>query len=146
MAHVRRKLATTKKHEDVILVLLEREPKNPFFIHMNRKKYWDEHKETVLEEWISEYPGTRPKTWWQYEAPQAKRNKLKGSGKLYPGFDNESNYRNKKGIPEPYWYQTIDINSPPVFESQAAYLKRHKLFMDGEEGRLNKNHYKAESF
>jgi hypothetical protein len=51
-------------------------------------------------------------------------------GDLYPG----SNF---KGV-------AIDPNDPPTFESQAAYLKRHGLFLPGEERRLRKADWEAE--
>ena len=38
--------------------------------------------------------------------------------------------------PEPFRGVAIDPADPPVFESQAAYLKRHGLFLRGEERRL----------
>ena len=145
MAHVRRKLATTKKHEDVILVLLEREPKNPFIKFTLNESDWLKHRETVLDIWIANNAGTRPLYWWKFEAPEARRKQLKGTKEIvYHALDHNSNYRYNKGISELWWYGE-NVKHIPVFESQAAYLKRHKLFMDGEEERLNENHYKAES-
>ena len=32
---------------------------------------WAEHGVTVIEQWVAEYPGTRPSTWWRCEAPRA---------------------------------------------------------------------------
>ena len=144
MANVRRKLATTKKHEDVILVLLERKPKNPFTQFTLNESDWIVHRETVLDIWIADNAGTRPLYWWKHEAPEARRKQLEGTEKIiYHALDHENNYRYNKGLPSLWWYGNPD--NTPVFESQAAYLKRHKLFIDGEEERLNKNHYKAES-
>jgi hypothetical protein len=39
----------------------------------------------------------------------------------------------------------IDPNDPPTFESQAVYLKRHGLFIAGEERRLRKADWEAEA-
>jgi hypothetical protein len=39
----------------------------------------------------------------------------------------------------------IDPNDPPTFESQAAYLKRHGLFLAGEERRLKKSDFEPET-
>jgi hypothetical protein len=39
----------------------------------------------------------------------------------------------------------IDADDPPAFESQATYLKRHGLFLAGEEKRLRKADWEAES-
>lgn len=146
MANVRRKLATTKKHEDVILVLLERKPINPFTEFTLNKSDWIEHRETVLDIWIADNPGTRPLYWWKYEAPEARRKQLKGTEKIVcHASDHDSNYRYNKGISELWWYgDNLPENKIPVFESQAAYLKRHKLFMDGEEGLLTDDNYHPE--
>ena len=189
MAHIRRKLAKTKQHEDDILALLEKEPKNKFHIFaMDFQEAWLKHKDFVLEEWIREYPGTRPKAWWMYEAAKQPkgtypdcyydglwpipRKRLGGTGSIFNDHDCSSSY----GIPSDWvtewqveyyngrakdndgnflergaWYDyndgdfkkvAVDPNDPPVYESQAAYLKRHKLFMDGEEERLTQKDFK----
>ena len=39
----------------------------------------------------------------------------------------------------------IDPDDPPTFESQAAYLKRHGLFLSGEERRLRKADWEPEA-
>jgi hypothetical protein len=39
----------------------------------------------------------------------------------------------------------IDSDDPPTFESQAAYLKRHDLFLTGEERRLKKSDFEPEA-
>ena len=39
----------------------------------------------------------------------------------------------------------IDPNDPPMFESQPDYLKRHSLFLAGEERRLRKADWEAEA-
>ena len=38
----------------------------------------------------------------------------------------------------------IDPSDPPAFESQASYLKRHGIFLAGEERRLKKADFEAE--
>jgi hypothetical protein len=39
----------------------------------------------------------------------------------------------------------IDPDDPPTFESQAAFLKRHGLFLTGEERRLKKSDFEPEA-
>jgi hypothetical protein len=39
----------------------------------------------------------------------------------------------------------IDHDDPPTFESQATYLKRHSLFLTGEERRLKKADWESEA-
>jgi len=41
-------------------------------------------------------------------------------------------------------HEAIDPADPPVVESEAAYLKRHKLFVNGEEKRLTEADFKPE--
>ncbi|WP_146688505.1 hypothetical protein [Bradyrhizobium canariense] len=40
----------------------------------------------------------------------------------------------------------IDPNDSPTFESQAAFLKRHGLFLAGEERRLKSADWEPEAF
>jgi hypothetical protein len=42
-------------------------------------------------------------------------------------------------------HDSIDPDDPPVFESQASYLKRHGLLLPGEEERLTDADYELES-
>lgn len=46
--------------------------------------------------------------------------------------------KNFKGV-------AIDPDDPPIFESQATYLKRHRLFLAGEERRLKKSDFEPEA-
>ena len=41
---------------------------------------WDECRDTILEAWIDEYPGTRPSMWWSLDAPEEERRRLGGIG------------------------------------------------------------------
>jgi hypothetical protein len=31
---------------------------------------WQDHSERILAEHVAEWPGTRPRRWWQYDAPE----------------------------------------------------------------------------
>lgn len=48
-------------------------------------------------------------------------------------------------VPTDFKGVAIDPNDPPIFESQAAFLKRHGLFLPGEERRLRKADFEAET-
>jgi hypothetical protein len=48
-------------------------------------------------------------------------------------------------VPTDFKGVAIDPNDPPRFESQAAYLKRHGLFLAGEERRFRKTDWEAET-
>ena len=151
---------------------------------------WAEHGERVVSDYVEQYPGTRPRRWWQYEAPRSPigtypsryydgklsepRKRLGGVGtpmheclSCVPCFeyglpviwltqDLASLYRGTaKDIhgepifPEyfsrPFDGVAIDENDPPQYESQAAYLKRHGLFLIGEAKRLSKRDFEQET-
>jgi hypothetical protein len=123
---------------------------------------WREHERTILAAWCATYPGTRPPCWWRWSAPRAAageitsvvpidldaypspRRRLGGIGTpcfevlcFTPLF--------RAGLPEPWvqpfdlaFYgssfagQAIDLDNPPLFESEAEYLNRHGLLSASE--------------
>ena len=107
---------------------------------------WEEYRAAILAEWIEAHPGTRPSLWWKYDAPRVTtttagryagtltgarmiepRQLLSGSGSpRHEVTANAPSYR--YGIP--HWFG--DLDDPPLFESQHAYLKRHGLLEPGE--------------
>lgn len=46
----------------------------------------------------------------------------------------QSREENFRGVP-------LDPSDPPIFESEAAYLRRHNLFLPGEDRRLTAKHF-----
>ena len=84
---------------------------------------WRDHRDRIIAEHVSDFPGTRPQRWWEYDAPEPRR-RLGGTGT--PGL-------------------AIDPNDPPIFESEAAYLERHGLFLPGERKRLRKVDFEPEA-
>src|SRR5882762_9486731 len=133
---------------------------------------WATHSERIVADHVAVYPGTRPARWWKYEAVEPRR-RLGGIGtpasdvlayvpifscglpsiwinqrqvKYYSGIAVDIH-----GIPigerlpsNDFHGVAIDPDDPPTFESQAAYLKRHGLFLAGEERRLRKADWEAE--
>lgn len=111
---------------------------------------WNLYRDVILAAHTKETAGTRPALWWHYDAPRIPtgtfkdchydgqlpqpRERLGGIGTpacecraVKPSFSF--------GIPN-VW-AGIDEDDPPVFESQAAYLKRHGLLLAGEERRAD---------
>jgi hypothetical protein len=70
------------------------------------EELWKEYGAEVIRWWVKDQPGTRPRCWWRYSAPEPRRAMPTGP------------------------------NDPPTFELQAAYLKRLGLLLPGEEKRL----------
>ena len=106
------------------------------------QEVWAEHRATIVEHHIRRRPGTRPFRWWQYDASEPRR-RLGGIGTPLhecSGFIAPFEY----GIPSAwrlqgdYFTEGVPISeiAPPAYESQAAYLARHKLFLPGERQRV----------
>jgi hypothetical protein len=65
--------------------------------------------------------------------------------KYYSGIAVDINGAHIGGELRPFKGVAIEPDDRPIFESQAAYLKRHGLFLAGEERRLKKTDWQAES-
>jgi hypothetical protein len=92
------------------------------------RRLWSAHRDEVLADWITRHPGTRPQSWWRFEMPEAERRLVGGKGSV----------RRKTlsyGIPR-YWSIIYNF-CPPVFESQASFLKRNNLLHPGEDTLLS---------
>jgi hypothetical protein len=143
------------------------------------KKAWIKNRALISSDWIARKPGTRPWSWWRFDAPRWEREfnawfngtmpeprkRLGGTGT--PDYEHLSIVpRFEYGIPIGYvdawlveYYNgrakdihgelipckykdgnfkgiAIDYDDPPVFETEASYLKRHGLLTKSEEKRL----------
>ena len=119
---------------------------------------WRRFRDDVLAQWIVHHPGTRPKSWWRYDAPPPGiRARVGGVGTAsheYWGRQPDG----WLGIPIG-WMTAEDLRrhpnadrpctpmnpfDPPTFESQATYLDRLGLLMPGERERLGKADFRPE--
>jgi hypothetical protein len=122
-------------------------------------------REPILDEWIRRQPGTRPNFWWLQDAPEKCRRRLGGVGDPeHEHLNTVERYRH--GLPTGFvtkWLEDyyngrardihgkrigteyaeghfagrgLDPDDPPVYESEAAYLRRHRLLTPDEERRL----------
>jgi hypothetical protein len=108
----------------------------------------------VVAEYVAEYPGFRPIRWWQYNSsPEEPRRRLGGVGTTWADYHSRPP-RLYRGLPTE-WFDAdtiagyardrplrsaavaVDPSDPPLFESEAAYLRRLGLFLPGEERRLD---------
>ena len=102
-------------------------PADAYFVH-DLARLFRAHERAIVRQWDN--PGTRPPLWWQWCAPERRR-QLSGKGvRRSDGTAVKPTYRN--GIPADF--AAIDDNDPPTFEAQAAYLARLGLLLDGETG------------
>jgi hypothetical protein len=110
------------------------------------RELWGRARGEVITGWTKDHPGgTRPSIWWRFDAPrqllgthsgcfydgklQQPRKQLSGAGcdasaisAYMPSY--------KCGLPTAW--AGFEESDPPVFESQAAYLRRHGLLTPHE--------------
>jgi hypothetical protein len=109
------------------------------------RELWGRARGEVLAGWVKDHPGTRPGAWWKCEAPrqllgtfggcfydgklQQPRKQISGAGcdasaisAYMPSYES--------GLPTSW--AGFEEGDPPVFESQAAYLRRHGLLTPHE--------------
>jgi hypothetical protein len=119
----------------------------------------DEHGDAYLAEFVKAHPGRRPFWWWNFDpkSPEEPRRLIGGTGE--PRKESHPDFGYDFGVPDKRSWNTrfgvkydgpldgepLDPADPPTFESQAAYLKRHALFLPGEEKRLPSDAFEPES-
>jgi hypothetical protein len=109
------------------------------------RELWDRARGEVLTGWTKDHAGTRPRTWFRFDAPRQllgthagcfydgklpqPRKQISGAGcdasaisAYMPSY--------KSGLPTAW--AGFEEGDPPVFESQAAYLRRHGLLTPHE--------------
>lgn len=118
------------------------------------KKLWRDVEGDVLAYWIPLHPGTRPRMWWRYSAPRIPVGQWPGcyfDGKLpeprallggagCPIFER-FNYTPAFTLGLPDRWEGFDPENAPMFEAEAAYLRRHKLLTAAESKRLRASDY-----
>ena len=113
-----------------------------YFFELSARKeaVWSANRDWILAEHVKQAPGTRPRRWWQREAPEPRR-RVGGKGTLTSDVIAVL-LTQHFGIPK-CWHD-LDPEDPPLFESQAAYLERLGLFLPGERGRLTGRDFQRE--
>lgn len=127
------------------------EPSAPRFLYFMAeaeiKAAWCQVRNEILDEWVRERPGTRPRVWWRYEAPGPRR-RVGGTGQAAHEVSAHVEVY-EWGLPT-YWVSQADVDErgadsagvavdpsdPPCFESQAIFLERLGLLRPGELERL----------
>jgi hypothetical protein len=110
-------------------------------------KLYESIQKDFIKDWIDKYPTSRPWGWYRYTAPRQNDDAVnwfyhgtlpEERKHISGGRRCEYNYVPKyyKGIFE-YWHYTND--DMPMFESEAAYLKRLDLLTDSEKKHLEKH-------
>lgn len=157
----KRRQAVTDEHE----AWLEDDDKASGFVQYAHddelEALWHQHSERIVADHVADHPGTRPARWWQYSSPEPRR-RLSGIGtpacdvlaykptysygvpsiwitqrqvRYYSGTAVDIHGGHIGGELTIFKGVAIDPDDPPTFESEAAYMKRHGLFLAGEERR-----------
>lgn len=108
---------------------------------------WRDYGPDVLHAWVDKRPGTRPRLWWIYDAPEPQRRRLGGVGTAMHECTATA-LRLRLGLPvdwlsaglaayfrreDPAFdWPGVDASDPPRFESEARYLARHRLLTTDE--------------
>lgn len=107
------------------------------------RELWEQHGKDFLPRFIKENPGRRPYPWWQFDAPEL-RKRLGGKGtpeaeilNVKPSYSYGISDSWFADLDADIWPKLakkhkVDPKDPPVFESQATYLKRHGLLSKSE--------------
>jgi hypothetical protein len=122
------------------------------------RELWSELGADVLARWAVEHPGTRPRLWWRYDAPEP-RQRMGGTGTPladalayvprrefgiptdWLGPDDVATHRE---LGSPLGAAALDPADPPLYEAEAAFLDRLGLFLPGERRRLKDANFKPE--
>ena len=121
-------------------------------------RFWQEIERDLLDHWLAEHPGTRPAPWYWWRAPEPMRRQVGGTGEpeskgvipyspfAAPGVSMRN--PDMRGVTadlpdyQGSWrglslgWLGVDPNDPPVIESEAAFLRRHRLLTAAEARRL----------
>jgi len=138
-----------------------------------RQKIWTAVKKDFLKGWIIDHPGTRPWAWWKWDSPEP-RKRIGGIGDpshehlkaILPHYEfglptqwvtkfDEEYYNGRardihRNLIPSNWKlgdfegRAIDARNPPTFESEASYLLRLKLLVEGEKILIPKKAWQPE--
>ena len=141
----------------------------------HKRTVWEKHRDEILAEWIRKHPGTRPYAFWVLDTPEPrKRRRLGGIGTpkhealaILPRFkwgvpvnwvtdfdvayyngqfrDIHGNLVENGYKPGDFSGEAIDLDDPPIFESQASYLERHGFLTAAEKKKLKSEDFEPES-
>ena len=137
-----------------VLSYFKDDPSAPSFLYFmtdaELRGAWNQAKDEILEEWVREYPGSRPRAWWKYESPEPRR-RVGGVGQA--AFEVSAYVEQyERGVPD-HWVTradflsgiVVDPKNPPSFESEAHYLRRLGLLQADELGRLTPADFEPEA-
>jgi Rad3-related DNA helicase len=99
----------------------------------HRQQAWKELQKEIMEQWLTEHPGTRPWAWWRFDLPAGtRRQRING---LHPHDDPSYSLEKKLWYGLPQYQRPCDLMG--LYESEASFLKRLSLLTTAELKVLN---------
>jgi hypothetical protein len=100
---------------------------------------WRAHRDELLADWIREHAGSRPWSWWRWEALEPRR-VVAHAELLMPVRSGSTDWQfwwhESLGVPAFQQCRPRGFEGDPAIESQAAYLDRFGLLADAERDAL----------
>ena len=90
---------------------------------------WAVHGAVILPAWLERFPGYRPFAWWFEVAPRH------GERRILPGQEHDAEIW-REGNRNRHFGLLHTETIPPIQESQTEFLERKKLFVRGEQARI----------
>lgn len=114
--------------EEAIAALFIEWPRHP--------QTWAQIEPDALRAWVAKLPGTRPKSWWFWSAPELRQvigeyTPISGVGRCH-----------ESGIP----YLLHNKQNPPLVETEAGLLDRLGLWLPRERARVNADAFQPQLF
>jgi hypothetical protein len=125
------------------------------------RELWEEVQDDILEDWVAERPGTRPRLWWRYSAPRISAGSWEPTNDSYLDGRLPEPRLQTSGAGAPVWehfayapsfeyglpasWVGFDPADAPRFESQASYLRRHDLLTAKEKHVLKASDFEPEA-
>jgi hypothetical protein len=98
---------------------------------------WVEHGVEITAAHIAEEPGSRPHAWWCFEAPGPRE--CTGIPAALPPF-----WLWKLHLGLPFEWHRLEVGTVLRLESEAHYLRRHRLLAPGERRRIDLTAFEPE--
>jgi hypothetical protein len=146
-AHARQLLGIREQPADFMEPPYGKNPENDQNLTQLMRRHWREHRSKLLPAWIAERPGTRPRSWWLFDAPLNLRRIFVDGKEFEPArrrYQNRAEwiqstyYGAHKCIGGPGVENDLATFTPPddveewTEEPERDYLARHRLLTAGE--------------
>jgi hypothetical protein len=107
------------------------------FPEADRLQAWSEMRNEIMQQWITDHPGSRPWSWWQFDCPP-NQFRTRVYGKRHQFLDPSFDLSRETSFGRPRYFRECDIpdggvlNIATSFESESSFLRRSSLLTTAE--------------